>query len=384
VKVDWLGRARALRDVIEAASPLIEANRELTPTVVEALHRAGLFRLLIPSELGGAQADLVTFIEVVEALGQADGSVAWCVGQVSGCSLAAAYLPHDAAWEIFGGDLRAVLAWGAGPSGRAERRPGGWNVTGNWSYASGLRHANWLGGMCPMFESDSAPLVEPDGSPKIRTFLFPKTQADVTDDWDTTGLRGTGSDSYAVHDVFVPEAFCFLRSVASAHLGTLYRVPLTHVYPLTFGGVAIGLARSVMDSFIALARGKTPRGGQRMRDSAAIQSILGHADARLRSARTFLLQSVRNIWADLEGGDALSDEHCVTIRMASTFAIQEALAVVDTVYHEAGASAIHARNPFERRFRDIHAVAQQVQGRRANFELVGQGLLGLPTGPLFV
>lgn len=381
--VDWVGRVRALRPLLEAASPRIDEDRELPPDVLDALHDQGLFRLLIPRELGGAQLDLPTFFAAMEAFGQADGSVAWCVGQGSGCSITAAYLPPEAAWQMFGADRRAVLAWGAGPSGKAVRAPGGWQVTGAWSYASGSRHANWLGGLCPMFEADGTPLREADGAAMLRSFVFPKAQARVVDDWQTMGLRGTGSDSYRVDDIFVPGAFHFLRSVPAPHPGTLYRVPLVQVYPMAFAAIAQGLARSVVDSFIAMALGKTPRGGQAMRDNAAIQSILGQCETRLRASRTYILQTLRDIWASLEAGNPMTAEDSLAIRMASTFAIQEAMAVTDTLYHEAGATAIHASNPFERRFRDLHSVAQQVQGRRANFELVGQTLLGLPTGPLF-
>ena len=381
--VDWVGRARALRPLIEASAGYSDAARELAPDVVAALHDAGLFRLLIPHDLGGAQLDLPTFVTVIEALGQADGSVAWCVAQGSGCSLTSAYLPPEAARTVFG-DPRAVIAWGAGPNGRAVRAPGGWTVTAGWSYASGSRHATWLGGLSPLTEPDGTPVREADGAPRIRCFVFPKTQTRVTDDWQTMGLRGTGSDSYRVEDVFVPDAVCFLRSVPAPRAGTLYKVPLSHVYPMAFAGVALGIARGVLDGFIAMARGKTPRGGQAMRDSGAIHSILGHSEARLRAARSFVLGTLRDIWDDLTAGAPLSDAHALTIRMATTFAIQEALAVTDTAYHEAGATAIHSANPFERRFRDIHAVAQQVQARRANFELVGQTLLGLPTGPLFI
>src|SRR5690242_1504685 len=96
---------------------------------------------------------------------------------------------REAAREVFSANPRAVLAWGAGPSGRAERRHGGWRVTGNWSHASGRRHANWLGRQCPMFEADGAPLFDPDGSPMVRTIVFPKTQAQVLDDRHTMGLR---------------------------------------------------------------------------------------------------------------------------------------------------------------------------------------------------
>jgi alkylation response protein AidB-like acyl-CoA dehydrogenase len=277
-----------------------------------------------------------------------------------------------------------VLAWGAGASGQAVLTEGGFRVTGRWSYASGSRHATWLGGLCPIVGADGTPALEPDGAIKIRSFVFPKAHAHVIDDWHVLGLRGTGSDSYAVTDLFVPEAFHFLRSVPAPHPGALYRMPLMGAYPVGFAGVALGLARAVLEAFTAMARAKSPRGMSPMRDNAAVQSLLGINATRLRSARAFLLVSLREMVADLAEGAAFAGAHEVTLRMATTFAIQEAAAVVDVLYHEAGASAIHYANPFERRFRDIHAVAQQVQGRRANFELVGQHLLGLPTGPMFI
>jgi alkylation response protein AidB-like acyl-CoA dehydrogenase len=380
--VDWVGRAHALRPMLEAAAPRIDALRELPPDVLDALHDAGMFRLLVPKDLGGAELDLPTYVRVVEALAQADGSVAWCVGQGSGCSVTAAYLPQPAAWEMFGRDRRAVIAWGAGVNGQAVPVAGGFRVTGKWSFASGSRHANWLGGMCPIMDADGTRHAEPDGSAKVRTFVFPKAQCRVIDDWHVIGLRGTGSDSYAIADQFVPTEHQFLRTEPAPHPGALYRMPLIAMYPPSFAAVALGLARSVLDSFTAMARTKTPRGASPMLGNAAIQSLLGHSEARVRSARAFLHAALGAAVTHLNGGGGLAGEHDVSLRMCTTFAIQEAAAVVDTLYHEAGATAILAANPFERRFRDMHAVAQQVQGRRANFELVGQRLLGLPTGPL--
>lgn len=206
----------------------------------------------------------------------------------------------------------------------------------------------------------------------------------VVDDWQVVGLRGTGSDSYSITDVFVPGARCFSRNVPAPHPGALYRLPLIGVYPAAFGGVALGLARAILDAFIAMARGKAPRGLPPMRDNAAIQSVIGLAATRLASARTNLLHTVGEIVADLAAGAPFVGAHDLALRMCTTFATQEAVAVADVLYHEAGASAIMVANPFERRFRDIHAVAQQIQARRANFELVGQRLLGVSAGPLFI
>lgn len=368
-----LARARALQPVLREAAPRIEAARELPPDMLDALHGAGLFRLLLPRDMGGAETDLVTLAHVMEAVAEADASCAWCLGQAAGCAMSAAYLPHDAAWEMFGRDPRAVLAWGAGVNGQAVPDGKGWRVTGRWMFASGARHATLLGAQTTLAGQGGA----------VRTFLFPRSATQLIDNWRVVGLRGTGSDGYAIADLYIPDEHSLDRTVPAPHSGPLYRVPLVQAFPVAFGAVALGVARGMLDAFLALAAEKSPRGAGRMRDNAAVQGLLGHMEARLRAARTYLLASVGEIWADLASGKALSAAHSLTLRMTSTFAIHESLAVVDAAYHEAGASAIFDAAPFERRLRDMHAVAQQIQGRRANFELVGQHLLGMTDTPLF-
>jgi alkylation response protein AidB-like acyl-CoA dehydrogenase len=370
-----LARARALQPLLRGAAARIEQARELPADVLAALHAAGMFRLTLPRELDGAETDPAVVMEVMEALAEADASTAWCVGQAAGCAVSAAHLPLESARRLFGAP-DAVLAWGAGASGKARPVDGGWRISGRWMFASGLRHATLLGGHCPIAEAPDAP---------VRTFLFPRAAAEVSDTWQVLGLRGTGSDTYAVRDLYVPDEASFDRTLPAPHRAPLYRLPLTHLYPAAFGGVALGIARAILESFMALAREKTPRGLRRpLAENTAIQGLLGHATARLQAARSFLLTTLRAMFIEFEAGASMRPEHALGIRMASTFAIQEAVAVADLAYHEAGASAIFDANPFERRFRDIHAVAQQVQGRRSNFELVGQHLLGITDAPLFV
>ena len=368
-----LARARALRPLLREAAPRIETARALPADVLDALHGAGLFRLTVPQALGGAETDLATLARVIAAVAEADASCAWCLGQAAGCAMSAAHLPDAAAWEAFGRDRRAVLAWGAGANGQAVRDGDGWRVSGRWMFASGARHATLLGAQCPV-------AGEPDA---VRTFLFPRASTELTDEWHVVGLRGTGSDSYAVADLHVPEGWSFDRTRPAPHPGTLYRVPLVQVYPIAFGAVALGIARAMLDAFTTLAAGKTPRGAGRLRDNAAIQGLLGAMEARWRAADAFLLGTATDIWTDLEAGQALNDAHSLGIRLAATHAIQESLAITDAAYHEAGATAIFRSQPFERRLRDMHAVAQQIQGRRANFELAGQHLLGRTDVPLF-
>jgi alkylation response protein AidB-like acyl-CoA dehydrogenase len=383
---DYLRRAQALGPELEVAAEEIERRRELPDPIVEALIERGLFRLLLPRVFGGVELRPAVYVAVIEEIAKHDASTAWCLGQACGCTMTAAYLDHDVAREIFGGK-RGIVAWG--PPGPAEARavPGGYRLTGNWSFASGSHHATWLGAHVAILAPDGTPQRRPDGGPVVRTLLFPKASATFTDIWHVIGLRGTGSDNYTVTDLFVPEKYTVLReaTLKPRQPGLLYAFSSSNIYASGFAGVALGIARSALDAFVELARDKIPRGAKRtLRDNNVVQAQVSQSEGRLSAARAFLIGSLDEIWRDVGGSGRLTTDHNTTIRLASTWAIHQAREVVDTAYHAAGATAIFESNPFERRFRDIHTVIQQYQGRQAHFEAVGQALLGLePEGAMF-
>jgi indole-3-acetate monooxygenase len=384
--LDYLRRARELGPELDAAAEEIEQRRELPEAIVEALVERGLFRLLLPRTLGGAELRPAAYVSVIEEVAKHDASAAWCLGQACGCTMTSAYLDPAVAREIFGGK-RGIVAWG--PPGPAEARavPGGYRLTGTWSFASGSHHATWLGAHVAILDPNGAPQLRLDSGPVVRTLLFPKASASLTDIWHVIGLRGTGSDSYTVTDLFVPEKHTVLRENAAKprQPGLLYAFSSSNIYASGFAGVALGIARSALDAFIELARDKIPRGAKRtLRDNNVVQAQVSQSEARLCGARAFLLGSLDEIWRDVSGSERLTMDHNTTIRLASTWAIHQARDVVDMAYHAAGATAIFESNPFERRFRDIHTVIQQYQGRQAHFETVGQALLGLePEGAMF-
>jgi len=364
---------------VAAAADQIDRERRIPEPLVDALHDAGFFRLLLPRSFDGGELDPVTFTLVIEEIAKGDASTAWVLCQTAGCSMTVAYVPPDVARDIFG-DRRAVMAWGPGPGSRAVAADGGYRVTGTWSFASGGRHATWFGGYCPIYEADGAPRRRPDDSHESRTMLFPASRAQMTDVWRVIGLRGTASDSYSVSDLFVPKAYSMARDDASERRqpGALYCFPIVNLFASGFAGVALAIARACLDDFVALARDKTPRGMSRtLRESAAVQGQVGQCEARLRSSRMLLLQSLETIWRDVGSQGVLSLEQRVTIRLAATNAIQNAKEVVDVVYHAAGGTSVFQSQPFERRFRDMHTVTQQLQGRLSHFETVGQHLMGL-------
>ena len=379
---DYSRRARELAPGLVAAADQIEHGRELPEAVVDALVERGLFRLLLPRSLGGAELLPADFVPIIEEIAKADASTAWCLNQASGCSMTAAYLERDAACEIFGGP-RGILAWGPGP-GTARIVDGGYRVSASWSFASGSHNASWLGCHVPIVEADGTPCLHAGGSPVVRTMLFPKSSAKMTDIWHVIGLKGTGSDRFSVEDLFVPEQHSATRDDDTRReKGLLYRFSSLQLYAAGFAGVAMGIARGMLDAFVELARDKVPfRSGGALRDNHLIQSQVAQAEARLSAARAFLLGSLEEITGDVACVGHITLDQRMTVRLASTFAIHQSLQVVDTAYHAAGSSAIFEENPFERRFRDMHTVSQQLQGRQEHFETVGQYLLGLDPNSL--
>jgi alkylation response protein AidB-like acyl-CoA dehydrogenase len=382
---ECLARARALIPLLTAAAPRIEAARELPPDVLDGMHDAGMFRLLLPRSLGGFELKPAEYVRCIEAIAMGDASTAWCMNQGSGCSMTSAYMAHEVALEIWGGK-RAVLAWGNGPgsSSKAVRADGGWRVSGSWSFASGSRHATWLGAMAPCFNADGSPVLRPDGRPEgrqwERTMLLPRHLAKVDPDvWNVMGLAGTGSDSFALTDLFVDDAHSVTRESPDERreAGTLYRFQAMQLYASGFCCVALGAARALLNEVIALTKGKVQLGStEQLRDNHAVQHTIGYWDAALKAARAGLLTVLDEVWADVDRTGAISIANRIAIRQATTFAIHTARDAAYNVFHEAGSTAIFANGPFERRLRDVSAVTQHLQGRRTHFETVGSFLLG--------
>ena len=311
---DLVERARALQPLIARDADEIERTRRLTPAVTSALIENGLYRSLLPANFGGAEAPLEVFMQMQEEIAKADASTAWCLGQCSVCAMTAAYLDADAANEIFN-VAPGILAWGA-IAHEVQAVPGGYKANARWDFASGSRQASWLGAHVRVVEADGTPRRKKDGSPEIRTILFPVTDATMYDVWDVIGLRGTGTDSYSVDNLFIPDKFAALRDDPTAlrEKGPLYKMSTNMVFSMGFAATSLGVARATLDAAIDLARGKTPQGLKAMRENNAVQGLVGRTEASLRAARAYLYTTAGDVWRDLSRGE--SDHRTASHRAA--------------------------------------------------------------------
>ena len=382
-QLDPVARARELAAPITAATADIERDRRIPPALLERIHESRLFRMLLPRSVGGDEVELGPYVRAIGEVSRHDGSVGWCLFQACSSSLLAAYLAPDVAKNIFS-DPRTVMSWGPPSSSTATAVPGGYRVTGRWSFSSGCRHATWLGAHCHVVEPDGSLRLNAAGRPTVRSLLFPAKEAKLIDIWDVIGLRGTASDAYTLTDLFVPEAYSTTREDPTLRRepGRIYAFTMQGLYTVAAAAVALGLARGMLDAFEALAMKKTPRAlASRLADNAFVQTNVAQTEAKLQAARAYLLDTLATITARATATEPIDIPDRALVRLAAVHAIQTSIEVVDFSYRAAGSDAIFTDRAFERRFRDIHTLSQQTQGRMANFEAVGQILLGtVPDG----
>jgi indole-3-acetate monooxygenase len=381
-RVDCVANARALAPDIVAAAARIEADRQLPSDLVEALHEARLWRMLLPRTYGGDEVTLPEYVEALEEIAKADASTAWCIGQTSVCSTVSKNMKPEVAEEIFKKNPHGVLSWGPTNNAKAIAENGFYRVNGVWPFASGSKHATWLAAHCIICEPNGEPRRDAAGKPVQRTMFVPRESATWEDVWHVMGLKGTGSNTYTLTDVRVPEDYSIdyhaLNPAARREHGPLYAFTIYQLFGASFPAVALGIARAMLDAFCALAQKKTPTSQTVMlRDNPVIQSQVGIAESQLAAARSFLFDALNEIWRSAQTGSFSMDQR-VRLRMACINASQQARQVAETTYLAAGATAVFVSNPFERRFRDMHAVSQQAQSQLSIYEAIGRHFVGLP------
>jgi len=379
---EWVDRVRALAPLVAQHRDEGEQRRRLPQPVFRAMRRSGLFSMWVPRGLGGAELDLETAIRMTEELSRQDGSVGWNLMIAANTSILWAALRPEVADEMIGGDPNTVIAGTiTSGSGVAVAVPGGYRVTGRWPFASGCHQADWLVCACRI-EENGEPRRDAAGTPLTYTFCVPAVECEILDTWYTAGLRGTGSHDFQVNDLFVPEGRQFMSRTSQVFQpGPLYNTQLPNVWGPNIAGVALGIARDAIESFVQLAAAKTPsRTTLRLAERETIQERVGQAESLLRSGRAFLLETVRSLWAALSSAHEAPDDLTALTRLATATAVGNAIQAVDLLFTAAGSSSIYATSRLERCFRDVHIVRQHAVVNPTGFAIAGRHFLGLPLG----
>ncbi|MEV5716954.1 acyl-CoA dehydrogenase family protein [Amycolatopsis mediterranei] len=372
---EWLTRVAKIAPLIEDNKEKGERDRQTPQVVFEALRDVGIPRMWVSKEFGGEEVSLPTGSAVIRALARLDGSVAWQMGVQGAIGRLSDYLPETTARELFEQSSGLVVG-GVNPGGRAERLDGGYLLSGEWAFASGSAHADWL--VCAAFETERGQRVQNESGPLLRMLFIPRGRAELLDTWYTVGLRGTGSNHYRVPETFVAEEYTVAQSSMlrppADRPSRAYPVSYYDFGPFTSASTALGLAQDALATFKALALKKTPTSAKStLAVSHTVQEKLARAEMRAHSARVLLVDAAKQATAFGEtGGDALS----ALIRLTAATVAEHAVAVVDTAFDLAGSSSLYATSRLDRCFRDVHSAVKHITLSPSHFEMAGQYLLG--------
>ena len=286
----------------------------------------------VPESLGGSELDPLSSLRVIQTLAEADPSTAWVVMAASlATGTGGAYLADEAVAEMFGGARFPVVAGQGTRPGTAVIDGDGYRLSGSWSFASGIKHAQWI---------HTLGIVEDTGQPRI--FVLPVEHAKLIDNWDVLGLRATGSIDYVIEDVYVPEGFTHFGPAEKGERGgSLYHLGIMHFALICHSGWALGVARRMLDELATLVQSKAGRPGT-MADSKAFHTIYGEAEAKWHAARAFIDDTWRGVGETIAGGGTLSHEQRTMTRLALYHATWAAEEISVAVYRAAGTTALRS------------------------------------------
>lgn len=363
--VDLVRAARDVADIVEAHADAAERGRRLPMPVVDALRDADLLRMCVPRAYGGPEADPVAMAKAIEVVSIADGAAGWCTMIASTTSSLSAFLPPDAAMEIFG-DPGNVTGGVFAPNGTGCAVEGGYRVSGVWNWGSGAQHCRYILGGTRIGDD-------------FRLVFFDAADVRIHDTWFTSGLRGTGSNEFSVVDAVVPAARTMSARGAKPTVDApLAAFPNFTLLAIGVAAVALGLARRAIDEFAELAVDKHPQFSQRTLSQVGTnQTDVARAEARLRAARAFLLGEVSDAWEVAANGGRVDLDARVRIRLAGAHAVEAATRAIESVYTMAGGAAIYDTNPLQRCLRDVHVVSQHIMVAPRLFETLGKHLFGI-------
>jgi 3-hydroxy-9,10-secoandrosta-1,3,5(10)-triene-9,17-dione monooxygenase len=373
-----LARVRALVPLIRDNAAAAEEARTLPRQTVDALLAAGISRILIPPRYGGYGLSLDTWFDVVCEIAKGDASHGWCASLIIHHPHYVGHFPQAAQNAIWADGVDCAIAASVQPAGRVTPVAGGYRLSGEFGFASGVNHSRWL---------VVGSIAESAGGPEARFFIVRPGEYRVKDTWFTTAMRGTGSNTAVCDDVYVPAehtlALTDLREGntpgGKLHDNPIYRAPWVSYAPLTFTAPMLGAAQGAYELFREwIKTRKAGRGGTALAEFTSVQVRLARAAADLDAAELLLRRAVD---AARSPQRPSLEQRARTMRDCSR-AAELCVDVIDTLLAMSGTAGFAASHPIQRAWRDIHFAAMHVAlNPEQNFGHFGRGELGLPRDP---
>jgi alkylation response protein AidB-like acyl-CoA dehydrogenase len=375
--VSLLDIARSLEPLIREHARALDEEGRIPPELVTALYDTGVFKALLPRELGGLEVEPVEWLQLIEELARINASVGWLAFIQAGIGLT--FLDpgrYHRFSERTGGRLILAMTLGR-MAGKAVRVDGGYRISGRWPFASGSPFATWLGGLSMLCDSDGSPILRGNGMPQPVLAIWPADQARIIDTWDGLGLRGTGSGDFEISDLYVPDEQVNTEFFGAPNYDrALFRI--REMAEVGHAAHALGIASVALESFVDTVNSKPVPGSSRqlaMGHMQAHQIAFARADVLIRAARALLYETVRAAYEDATVHKELALELRVRLREANIFTVRAAKEAVGLIFEMAGTSAVYRGRPIEKAFRDINTAANHTNYVEYAYTAIGSYFL---------
>ncbi|MBK17261.1 MAG: monooxygenase [Rhodospirillaceae bacterium] len=354
-------RARDLVPVLRERAPQAEKDRRLPDITHQEFLEAGFFRMFQPRRYGGYELSWDCILDVAAELGRGCGSSCWVFTNLTGQSWINGMKCEQAQDDVWADNPDAVIASSfPGKGASVKVVDGGWVADGIWGFSSGIDFADWSN--VQLF------VPQENGPPQHQFALVPKTDfSEMVDDWNPSGLAGTGSRSFVLENVFIPEH----RAIPAAQVqggptpgsavnpNPLYKIPLFAMGTKQFASTAYGVAIGALDSMWAELATRKSVGGIKLSEQGTVQARVAEASAELEAARALMQEDFRESNLVAETDDPPTQEQRARWRRNNAFAGKLCVQAVERLFPLAGGRGLGFDSPYQRAVRDVHAATSQ-------------------------
>ena len=385
--LELIARARAMAPRLAERARAAEDAGLVPRVTIDEMQEAGFFKVLQPKRWGGYEMDPRVFYEVQMALAEGCMATAWIYGVVGVHNWQIPLFPEQAQIDVWGTDPTTLTASTYMPTGKAEPVEGGYNFSGRWSWSSGSQHCEWilLGGLLP----------KKDGSGALEhcTFLLPKADFEIVNNFDVLGLRATGSHDIQVTNAFVPthrthrtndhsDEGCLGRAV---NPGWLYRIPFTQVFQRAVSTACLGATDGAVNSFRQRAASFVGKHGAKTAEDVNAQLAVSEAMMTTDQLKLVLHRNFQRIVDCAKSGEKMPVEERLMQRAQAAQVPKLCAEAVNEIMRACAAGGVFKSNPIERTFRDLHVARGHIANNTDTYARShGAVMLGLPNADAFV
>ncbi|MCK5880270.1 MAG: flavin-dependent monooxygenase [Sinobacterium sp.] len=381
--------ARSLVSTIRGRQAETADLGKLPDATIEAMQAAGFFRIMQPKRYGGYELAPQVFFEVQQILAEGCMSTAWVLGVVAIHNWQMGMYDDKAQQDVWGakGETNTTLISSSYmPVGKVEVVDGGYKLSGKWGFSSGSKHCDWvfLGAMIPT-----------DGAPDYRTFLVPRKDYEIIDNWNVSGLEGTGSNDIVIKEaVFVPEhrthksadGFSGKNPGCAVNTSYSFTMPFGQIFTRAVACSSIGALQGVVSSYVNVNKDRVGlNDGAKIAQDPNAQMALAEAIATIKECRSLLSDDLSFFVEAAKSGEELDINERIARRFNASRISKKCADAVNELFIACGAQGIFKGHPLNRAWLDINAGRSHVANNPSKYgRNLGGTLLGLDNTDFFL